>query len=48
MSMKDFKNAMKSWVLKNFPVKQGIEMIYGISFKQCFNTIFVENHVQNV
>ena len=32
-SMKDFKNAIKSWLLKNFPVKQGIEMIYGVSFK---------------
>lgn len=32
-SMKEFKNSIKSWLLKNFPVKQGIEMIYGVSFK---------------
>ena len=32
-SMKEFKSAIKSWLLKHFPVKQGVEMMYGVSFK---------------
>jgi hypothetical protein len=32
-TMKDFKDSVRIWLLKNFPVKIGNEGLYGITFK---------------
>jgi len=32
-SMKDFKDSVRAWVVKNFHIKPGNETLYGISFK---------------
>lgn len=46
-SMKDFKNTIKSWLLKNFPVKRGVEMMYGVSFKDFDDDIKIVKRKKN-
>lgn len=46
-SIKELRSAMKTWLLKNFPVKKGIEMIYGISFKNFEDDIKIVKRRKN-
>ena len=46
-SMKDFKDSVRDWLLKNFPVKMGQGPIYGITFKNFDDDIKIVKRKKN-
>lgn len=43
-TMKDFKDSVRSWLLKNFYVKSGNETLYGIAFKDFKGPVKIVKH----
>lgn len=46
-TMKDFKDAVRAWVVSNFPVKSGFVGMYGISFKDFGEKIKITKRKKN-
>jgi len=43
-TMKDFKDSVRAWLLKNFHIKSGNETLYGIDFKDFKGPVKIVKH----
>ena len=46
-TMKDFKDSVREWLLKNFHVKSGNETLFGINFKNFDDDVKIVKHRKN-